>query len=84
MKLEIFEYIEIRYNKKRIHSALNYQNIDEFINQLITKMSLNYISTFYLHTHYNNSKICIYLTLRRQPINFPRIILLTCITNSVM
>ena len=30
MKLEIFEYIEIWYNKKRRHSALNYQNIDEF------------------------------------------------------
>ena len=33
MKLEIFEYIEIWYNKKRRHSALNYQNIDEFNNQ---------------------------------------------------
>ena len=32
MKLEIFEYIEIWYNKKRRHSALNYQNIDEFNN----------------------------------------------------
>jgi putative transposase len=33
MKLEIFEYIEIWYNKKRRHSALNYANIDEFNNQ---------------------------------------------------
>ena len=33
MKLEIFEYIEIWYNKKRRHSALNYQNIEEFNNQ---------------------------------------------------
>ena len=33
MKLEIFEYVEIWYNKKRRHSALNYQNIDEFNNQ---------------------------------------------------
>lgn len=33
MKLEIFEYIEIWYNKKRRHSALNYKNIDEFNNQ---------------------------------------------------
>ena len=34
MKLEIFEYIEIWYNKKRRHSALNYMNIEEFNNQL--------------------------------------------------
>jgi len=33
MKLEIFEYIEIWYNKKRRHSALNYMNIEEFNNQ---------------------------------------------------
>jgi len=33
MKLEIFEYIEIWYNKKRRHSALNYATIDEFNNQ---------------------------------------------------
>ena len=33
MKLEIFESIEIWYNKKRRHSALNNQNIDEFNNQ---------------------------------------------------
>ena len=37
MKLEIFEYIEIWYNKKRRHSALNYANINEFNNQLIYK-----------------------------------------------
>jgi len=30
MELEIFEYIEIWYNKKRRHSALNNMNIDEF------------------------------------------------------
>jgi transposase InsO family protein len=30
MKLEIFEYIEIWYNRKRRHSALNYKNIEEF------------------------------------------------------
>lgn len=30
MELEIFEYIEIWYNKKRRHSALNYKTIDEF------------------------------------------------------
>jgi len=34
MKLEIFEYIEIWYNKKRRHSALNYMNIEEFNNQI--------------------------------------------------
>ena len=33
MKLEVFEYIEIWYNKKRRHSALNYATIDEFNNQ---------------------------------------------------
>lgn len=30
MKKELFEYIENWYNKKRIHSSLNYQTIDEF------------------------------------------------------
>lgn len=30
MKLEIFEYIEIWYNRKRRHSALNYMTINEF------------------------------------------------------
>ncbi|MFV5697349.1 IS3 family transposase [Flavobacterium sp. ZT3R17] len=30
MKLEIFEYIEIWYNKKRRHSTLNYATIYEF------------------------------------------------------
>jgi putative transposase len=34
MKLEIFEYIEIWYNQKRRHSALNYKNIEEFNNQI--------------------------------------------------
>lgn len=33
MKLEIFEYIEIWYNRKRRHSALNYKTINEFNNQ---------------------------------------------------
>ncbi|UZT97934.1 IS3 family transposase [Chryseobacterium fluminis] len=33
MKLEIFEYIEVWYNKKRRHSTLNYQTIEEFNNQ---------------------------------------------------
>jgi putative transposase len=32
MKVEIFEYIENWYNKKRIHSALNYKTIEEFNN----------------------------------------------------
>ena len=30
MELEVFEYIEIWYNKKRRHSALNYKTIEEF------------------------------------------------------
>jgi putative transposase len=30
MKLIIFEYIEIWYNRKRRHSALNYTTIEEF------------------------------------------------------
>ena len=33
MKLQIFEYIEIWYNQKRRHSALNYRTIKEFNNQ---------------------------------------------------
>jgi len=33
MELEIFEYIEIWYNIKRRHSALNYKTIEEFNNQ---------------------------------------------------
>lgn len=33
MELEIFEYIEIWYNKKRRHNALNYKTIEEFNNQ---------------------------------------------------
>lgn len=34
MKMEIFEYIEIWYNRKRRHSALNYKTIEEFNNQI--------------------------------------------------
>ena len=30
MELEIFEYIEIWYNRKRRHSALKYKTIEEF------------------------------------------------------
>jgi putative transposase len=33
MELEIFEYIEIWYNKKRRHSALKYMTIEEFNNK---------------------------------------------------
>lgn len=33
MELEVFEYIEIWYNKKRRHSALNYLTIQEFNNK---------------------------------------------------
>lgn len=33
MKLEIFEYIEVWYNRKRRHRALNYKTIEEFNNQ---------------------------------------------------
>ncbi|WP_410492669.1 IS3 family transposase [Chryseobacterium sp. BGARF1] len=33
MELEIFEYIEVWYNKKRRHSSLNYQTIEEFNNK---------------------------------------------------
>jgi transposase InsO family protein len=34
MELEVFEYIEIWYNRKRRHSALNYATIEEFNNQI--------------------------------------------------
>lgn len=33
MELEIFEYVEIWYNKKRLHSTLNYKTIDKFNSQ---------------------------------------------------
>lgn len=33
MEPEIFEYIEVLYNKKRQHSTLNYKTIDEFNSQ---------------------------------------------------
>jgi transposase InsO family protein len=33
IKLDIFEYIEIWYNRKRRYSALKYRNIEEFWNQ---------------------------------------------------
>lgn len=33
MELEIFEYIEVWYNKKRRHSTLDYKTIDEFNSQ---------------------------------------------------
>lgn len=36
MELEIFQYIEIFYNKKRRHSALNYKTIEEFNQQKIS------------------------------------------------
>lgn len=32
MKLKIFEYIEIWYNRKRRHSTLNYKTIEKFNN----------------------------------------------------
>ena len=34
MKLEIFKYIKIYYNRKKRHSALNYTTIEEFNNQI--------------------------------------------------
>jgi len=37
MKLDVFEYIEIWYNKKRRHSTLNYKTIEEFNKQIIYK-----------------------------------------------
>lgn len=33
MELEIFEYIEIWYNKKRWHATLNHKTLEEFNNQ---------------------------------------------------
>jgi len=37
MKREIFEYIELWYNKNRRHSYLNYMTIEEF-----NKRKINY------------------------------------------
>ena len=36
MELEIFEYIEIWYNKRRRHRTLNYKTIEEFNNLNLT------------------------------------------------
>jgi transposase InsO family protein len=33
-KIEIFEFIEIRYNRKRIHACLGYMTPDEYAIQL--------------------------------------------------
>jgi len=35
MEREVFEYIELWYNKKRRHSYLNYMTIEEFNNRKI-------------------------------------------------
>ena len=35
MKLDLFEYIELWYNRKRRHSALENKTIEEFWNQKI-------------------------------------------------
>ena len=51
MKLEIFEYIEIWYNRKRRHSALNYATIEEFNNQINYKNVAYLMCRFYLHIH---------------------------------
>ena len=37
IKLEIFEYTKIWYNRKTRHSALNYPTIEEFNNQINSK-----------------------------------------------
>lgn len=37
MELEVFEYIEIWYNKKRRHRTLNYKTIEEFNNHITHK-----------------------------------------------
>jgi len=41
MESEIFQYIEIWYNRKRRHSALNYKTIEEFnnLNNLYKKVA---------------------------------------------
>jgi transposase InsO family protein len=42
MERDIFEFIEIWYNRKRRHSALDYKTIEEFWKQkIILKMLLN-------------------------------------------
>jgi putative transposase len=41
LELEVFEYIEIWYNKKRRHSTLNYKTIDEFnkLNEILKNVA---------------------------------------------
>lgn len=43
MKLEIFEYIEIWYIRKRKYSALNYATIEEFNNQIKDKNNIGHV-----------------------------------------
>jgi putative transposase len=50
MELEIFEYIEIWYKKRR-HSALNYKTIEEFNKPTNYINALNFFSSFCLHIH---------------------------------
>ncbi|MBE0392443.1 hypothetical protein BJQ96_02291 [Flavobacterium sp. PL0002] len=47
MKLKVFEYIEIWYNRKRKYSALNYATIIEFTNQINYK-NIAYINVQFL------------------------------------
>ena len=37
VRLSVFEYIEVYYNKKRIHSAIGYSTPDEFVNKILGK-----------------------------------------------
>ncbi len=57
MKLEIFEHIEIWYNRKRRHSALNYPTIEEFSNQINYKNVAYLMCGFYLHIHFNKKRL---------------------------
>lgn len=55
IKLEIFEYIEVWYNRKRGHSALNYATIEEFNNQINYK-NVALLNVHFLFAYPNNTR----------------------------
>src|SRR5690606_29871480 len=59
MELEIFEYIEIWYNKKRRHRALNYKTIEENNNQNDIYTHVAELKLYFLFTYPQHSRTCL-------------------------